>query len=466
MTWAPPGFRGRIGVARRDITPPPGIYSRCWGPSRHPTSLGVHRPLTATALAIRPEAGEPLLLLALDLGWWQRARDEAHVRRAVLERLALAPARVLVSLSHTHSGPSICGDDVDQPGGELVLPYLDAVADAAVDAADEALAGSVGATLEWAVGRSAVAANRDLPADGRRLVGFNPAAVADDTVLVGRVSSDDGVPLAVVVNYACHPTTLAWQNRLISPDFVGALRATVEERHGGLCVFLQGASGELGPREQYVGEVAVADRPGEAIGHAVLAALTTLPPPGTELACLEVVESGAPLALWGPRARRAPEQVAASVVEVPVELKPVPSLAELERDWEGIGEESRRERLRRARRLRDDYEDPSRATHPVWVWRLGETIVVAHPGEAYSLLQRELRDAFPGSAVVVANVTNGPGFVYLPPSEFYEEDIYPVWQTLLAPGSLERVVAAARDEVARLLAHPAAAAGAPEGARR
>ena len=233
-----------------------------------------------------------------------------------------------------------------------------------------------------------------------------------------------------------------------------------------MCLFLQGASGELGPREQYVGDVAVADRHGEAIGHAVLAALTTLPPPGTELACLEVVESGAPLALWSPRERRAPEQVAASLVEVPVELKQVPSLVELERDWDGIGEESRRERLRRARRLRDDYDDPSGATHPLWVWRLGETIVVAHPGEAYSLLQCELRDTFPGSAVVVANVTNGPGFVYLPPSELYEEDIYPVWQTLLAPGSLERVVAAARDEVARLLAHPAAAAGAPEGAAR
>ena len=229
MTWAPPGFRGRMGVARREITPPPGIYSRSWGPSRHPTSLGVHRPLTATALAIRPEAGEPLLLLALDLGWWQRARDEAHVRRAVLERLALAPARVLVSLSHTHSGPSICGDDVDQPGGELVLPYLDAVADAAVDAADEALAGSVGATLEWAVGRSAVAANRDLPADGRRLVGFNPAAAADDTVLVGRATSDDGAPLAVVVNYACHPTTLAWQNRL---DLAGLRRRPPRDRRG------------------------------------------------------------------------------------------------------------------------------------------------------------------------------------------------------------------------------------------
>ena len=34
--------------------------------------------------------------------------------------------------------------------------------------------------------------------------------------------------VAVVVNYACHPTTLAWQNTLISPDYPGALRELVE----------------------------------------------------------------------------------------------------------------------------------------------------------------------------------------------------------------------------------------------
>ena len=55
--------------------------------------------------------------------------------------------------------------------------------------------------------------------------------------------------LGTIVNYACHPTTLAWQNTLISPDYVGALRQAVEEQTGAPCVFLQGASGDLGPRE-------------------------------------------------------------------------------------------------------------------------------------------------------------------------------------------------------------------------
>jgi len=48
-----------------------------------------------------------------------------------------------------------------------------------------------------------------------------PMEIADDTVLVARATDDAGAILATVVNYACHPTTLAWENRLISPDFPG-----------------------------------------------------------------------------------------------------------------------------------------------------------------------------------------------------------------------------------------------------
>jgi hypothetical protein len=170
-------------------------------------------------------------------------------------------------------------------------------------AAEEALARRVEATLTWATGRSSVAGNRDLPAGDRYVVGYNPQAHADDTLLVGRVAAPDGTVIATLVNYACHPTTLAWQNTLVSPDFAGALREVVEDgTDGAPCLFLQGASGDLAPREQYVGDTAVADRHGAALGHAALGALRSMPAAGTELALLGVVESGAPLAIWGPRA--------------------------------------------------------------------------------------------------------------------------------------------------------------------
>src|SRR5690606_33553586 len=105
-------------------------------------------------------------------------------------------------------------------------------------------------------------------------------------------------PVATVVNYACHPTTLAWQNTLISPDYVGAMCETVEQHAGGLCLFLQGASADLGPREGFTGDTAVADRNGRQLAYAVLSALESLPSPGTAFHYTGPVVSGAVLGDW------------------------------------------------------------------------------------------------------------------------------------------------------------------------
>ena len=51
----------------RDVTPPVGIYHRMWGAATHDRSTGVHRPLTATALALSPLSGGPgRVFVALD----------------------------------------------------------------------------------------------------------------------------------------------------------------------------------------------------------------------------------------------------------------------------------------------------------------------------------------------------------------------------------------------------------------
>jgi hypothetical protein len=88
--------------------------------------------------------------------------------------------------------------------------------------------------------------------------------------------------------------------------------------------------------------------------------------------------------------------------------------------------------------------------HPLWVWRFGGAVFVAHPGEAYSALQTSLRATFPTVTIVVMNLTNGPGWVYLPPAQAYEEDRYQAWQTVLKPGSLERLISAAETAITEL----------------
>jgi hypothetical protein len=377
------------------------------------------------------------------------------VRGGVLEALGLGEERVLLSLSHTHSGPSTCTAEAHQPGGHLIAPYLDAVRDAAVAAATQAIELARPGTLDWVTGCCDLAVNRDLPMGERYLVGFNPAGEADTTVLVGRVCDAGGTILATVVNYACHPTTLAWQNDLISPDYVGAMREVVEAATGSApCLFLQGASGELAPREGYVGDPDIADRHGRRLGYAAVSALTGMLPSGSALGYTGAVESGAPLAIWELTPRASDGRLAASSLRVPVELKEIPSLEELAERWRGIDERSLRERLTRARRLQGIYAAWQPPAQPVWIWRIGGALLVAQPGEAYSVFQRRLRARYPGHAVVVANVTNGPGWVYLPPREAYGSGRYSVWQTMLAAGSMERVGEACERELDALVALP------------
>src|SRR5207244_2834873 len=125
---------------------------------------------------------------------------------------------------------------------------------------------------------------------------------------------------------------LAWANRLISPDWVGAMREKVQGgTNGAPCVFLQGASGELGPREGFTADTSVPDRHGRRLGLAVLATLEGMLPPGHELALDAIVESGAPLAVWGPRPRDVPTELDAELRRVAVPPKgDLPDLASVQ----------------------------------------------------------------------------------------------------------------------------------------
>ena len=259
-----------FGVSRRDVTPPIGIYARSWGAATHEVAEGVHRPLTATAALFAPRDGDgpELALVALDIGWLQYAPDELGLRASIKERTGLAEEQLLIAMSHTHAGANANSQLRDRPGVELIQPYLDGLAEHIADAILEARATQSEALVTYGYGRCSLATNRDFwdEAAGRFACGYNPDAAVDDTLLVARVTGDDGAILATFFNYACHPTTLAWDNRLLSPDYIGAAREVLERAFGAPALFFHGASGELGPRDDYVGDPTVADRNGRQLG--------------------------------------------------------------------------------------------------------------------------------------------------------------------------------------------------------
>ncbi len=437
----------RFGVATRDVTPPVGIYARSWGAATHEIAEGVHRPFAATAAVFAPiEGDEPTLaLVAVDLGWFQHVPDESGVRGMVMRATGLDEATLLINMSHTHGGANLNSQLADKPGGELIGPYIAELTEQISAAILEARESMESAWVTYGAGRCALATNRDFwdAEAGRFAAGYNPDAPADDTLLVARVTSEDGGPRATLFNYACHPTTLAWENRQLSPDYIGAAREVLETAFGVPALFLQGASGELAPRDDYVGDTAVADRNGRQLGHAAAAAIESLPPPGTRFVYTGIVASGANLGTWAyepcdAEQKRASEQLAATVLIAGLRRKDDIGVVE---SLSGATPDSVQEREKALRRrfLSEALGDSPVYEMPIWAWRLGGALLVAIPNEPYSVLQTELRRRFAPTPVLVLGVTNRT-MGYLSPEETYGTGLYQEQQSPFAPGCLEQTI--------------------------
>jgi hypothetical protein len=472
-----PQSRGRATFARGDITPPVGTYHRMWGAALHDRSTGVHRPLCATAVWLESADGaDRQLVIGLDHCLLERSEIDRIAAR-VATATPLTADQVHVALSHTHGSGFLSRSRADLPGGELIGPYLDRMAETCAELAAQAAVAVRPAILVYGTARCSLAAHRDYrdEATGQIVCGFDPAGPADDTVLVAKAVADDGTVLGTVVNYACHPTTMAWENTLVSPDYVGAMREVVEGHTGAPCLFLQGASGDLGPREGYVGDPAVADRNGRQLGFAVLSGLEALPPPGTRFEYAGPVTSGATLGTWAHRpldaealSRQARWGVRRFVVELPYRA----DLPTMEQTREQLGRWQAEEQAARAagdwERVRDCRAHAERMTrqlgrlaalpagkvfpYAVTALRLGDALWVLVPGELYQVFQTTLRERFPGAALVVATVTDGwqPG--YVPMAASYGRGVYQETIAAVAPGSLETLTEAVGRELRELSA--------------
>jgi hypothetical protein len=462
----------RYGHARADITPPAGIYHRLWGAATHDRSTGVHRPLFGDVMAFGPVNAPHVSLIRaqLDLCGLVKSQHEGLVR-ALSEAGGVSPDRVVLTYSHTHSSGWFVPDRFGFPGGELIPLYLKDLGTKLQDACRRALSSVQEAHITYAAGRCDMAASRDCRDEtfGGYVCGFNPDTPADETVIVGRITAPSGGLLGTLVNYACHPTTLAWENTLISPDYVGAMREEVERATGAPCVFLQGACGDLGPKEGFVGDTAIADRNGRQLAYAALSALASLGPPATDLAYQGPVISGATLGTWArvPFTDERLKQVSrfsGGAFSVDLPLKPRPDRASLQADlegWEARQREAdaagdavsardcgaRAERARRWLARLTDLPDGPACPVQFSVHRLGDAVWVTSGGEPYNALQVELRRRFPGLVLLFSSLASGLQVAYLLPADRYGKGLYQEEPSPLAPGCLEALTEAIAEKI-------------------
>jgi hypothetical protein len=466
----------KFGIAHAEVTPPVGIYHRMWGAATHERATGVHRPLRATAFTLQaadaiPGVDAEQVVIALDhcLLW---DREMSVFLETVSHATGVARGQISVAFSHTHGAGLMGLERATLPGGALIAPYLDRLATESARLVKQAREKAQPAAIVYGSGRCTLAAHRDFwDEENKQFVcGYNPGAPAEDAVLVARVTAQSGQLLATIVNYACHPTTLAWENTLISPDYPGAMREVVEQATGAPCVFLQGASGDLGPREGFVGDPAVADRNGRELGYAALAALETLPKAGTRFRYTGPVISGATLGAWAHvplSENELAEKRRWRVRRWALDLAYRPGLPTVEGTraerarW--LETERNAERQGKAIEARDAHAMVERMdrqlnrlavlpTGPIYplamaCWQLGDAFWLAVESEHYQVLQRAVREAFPGTPIVVMTIVNGSRAAYLPSADVYDKGIYQESIALLAAGCLEKVIDAAVQQI-------------------
>src|SRR4051794_35687531 len=418
-------FQGRIGIARTDITPPTGIYARNWGAAKHDIADSIHRTLTLTALTLSPASGaQTLVVVEADLGGWKSPQVFRDFFSRLHQAVSVEPANLIFALSHTHSAPLLMVAEESLPGSSLHRTWMMELFDSAVRTIREAMETRFLGKIEWHAGRCGLAANRDLPdpdlSKKRTVCGYNPNSDPDDALLVGRITDAPGRVRATLVNYACHPTTLAWENTAISPDYVGAMRETIQQATKAPALFLLGACGELAPRYQYVRDPEVADRHGRELGFAALGTLNGMEPPGAQLAYAGVVESGAPLAVWTHEPNEPSTALRAVSKSVSLPLKNWPTTEELDQQLHECTDRALQERIRRKLNIRLGIGDGPSFELPIHVWRIGDAVLVGSCCEAYSILQRELRRRFPTTTILCMNLING-SIGYLPPAELYDK---------------------------------------------
>ncbi len=228
----------KLGLARKRLTPIVGTPLAGYGARRGAPSTGVHDDLFAKALVLRA-SGKTLAFVSCDL-----VGISAELRRLVLERLddCLGPnSHLLLCATHTHSGTGALA-----PGAlsRLVLGAFD----------EKVLESTVQTIAEAIKAASKVLQPVAVEFFKHEVEGFNrnrrrPEGVSDKELCLLRFTDPEGTPLALVANFACHPTALGPENLLISRDWPGAFEDRLAELSGAqLVLFTEGGSGDQRPQ--------------------------------------------------------------------------------------------------------------------------------------------------------------------------------------------------------------------------
>ena len=217
------------GVGMRIITPDP-LLPVSGGVGVPQPATGKQGVLTARALVVR-DGDTTVAVVGLDLLGFPSVLGD-RVRNAVPR---IAPENILIGSSHTHSGPDCYAFPKPDGGHTGDLEYISSVCELAAEAINEALDGMQPASLKIGTDK----------AHGKIAYNYYAPQLYDPRMSVIQAIASNGTVIGTLVNYAIHPEVLGNSVGLMSPDLVGPLCEKIEERAGGMALFMNGAQGGM-----------------------------------------------------------------------------------------------------------------------------------------------------------------------------------------------------------------------------
>ena len=404
---------------------------------------GAEAPLRAAAVVLA-RGDEKLAICACDV----IALHQDFVDPA-LERVRMAtgipPERVLVHATHTHTSPSTVRVHAYDRDSRFVEGLAGAIVDAIV-AADADLAAQPDCRFRYRLGEeSSVGQNsRLLLGDGtiywvgKRDDAVRPTGPFDTDLPVLAFETVAGAPVATLFNHATH-TIGARQPGKRSPAFYGLAAQELEREAGGVHLFLQGASGSTHNLTLGVDEM-----------------VTRI-----EAAVTRAREAAEPRPVGRLAALAEPFEFRVRAFDDSAEEEAVKSYCTKRMGTAGEAEATAS--VFRAQRAElAPHRGETRRTS-IQTFAIGDVAIVAVPAELFTVLGQEIKRRSPFRHTVVAELSND-WVGYVPDAKGHALGGYQTWtgyHSYCEPGTGERMVAAAVEQLERLHAGVGGAATAP-----
>jgi hypothetical protein len=236
MLSTEPGAAGQVGdgkmmvgAGKRIITPNPLLpVSGGMGPT-----MPAHEKFgELTTRAVYLKRGDvAIAIVGIDvIGFPSVLLDRIVARVPRMKR-----ENVMIGSTHTHSAPDCYAFPTALGGHTGDLAYIDKVCVLIAEAINEAIDTAKPAVLRIATGE----------AKGKIAYNYYAPDLYDRRMNVVQATGEDGKTIMTLVNYAIHPEVIGDSRGICCPDLVGPLYDRLEERAGGMAIFMNSAQGGM-----------------------------------------------------------------------------------------------------------------------------------------------------------------------------------------------------------------------------